>query len=78
MSAFPPSAAAPTQACRGAQAGYAPRLLPARAIRAWILRCAERAEERRILAQLTDWELRDIGITRADANAEADKWCWRI
>jgi uncharacterized protein YjiS (DUF1127 family) len=51
---------------------------PARAIRAWILRCAERAEERRILAQLTDWELRDIGITRADANAEADKWCWRI
>jgi uncharacterized protein YjiS (DUF1127 family) len=81
MSAFPPSAvAAPTQAYRDAQAGYAPRLLPApaRAIRAWILRCAERAEERRILAQLTDWELRDIGITRADANAEADKWCWRI
>jgi uncharacterized protein YjiS (DUF1127 family) len=81
MSAFSPSTvAALTPACRGAEAGYAPRFLiaSARRIRAWILRSAERADERRILAQLTDWELRDIGISRAEANAEADKWCWRV
>jgi uncharacterized protein YjiS (DUF1127 family) len=81
MSAFSPSTvAAPTPACRGAEAGHASRFLIASAhtIRTWILRCADRADERRILAQLTDWELRDIGISRAEANAEADKWCWRV
>ena len=80
MSAFLPSVvAAPTPAFRGTQAGHASRILiaSARTIRTWVLRCAERADERRVLPQLSDWELRDIGISRAEANAEADKWCWR-
>lgn len=76
---LPPVVAAPTPACRGAEAGDVSTFLvaPARTIRTWILRCAERADERRILAQLTDWELRDIGISRAEADAEAGKCRWR-
>jgi uncharacterized protein YjiS (DUF1127 family) len=49
---------------------------PARGILVWALRCAERASERRALARLTDWQLRDIGISRAEADAEAGKWSW--
>ncbi len=30
-------------------------------------------EERRQLAELEDWQLEDIGITRAQANAEAER-----
>ena len=53
-------------------------LIPStRAILAWVLRCAERSTQRRTLAQMTDWQLRDIGISRAEADAEAGKWCWR-
>jgi len=81
MSACLPSVvAAPTPAYPGARAGHAARFLiaSARTIRTWILRCAERADERRILAQLSDWELRDIGISRAEAHAEAKKSCWRL
>jgi uncharacterized protein YjiS (DUF1127 family) len=36
-----------------------------------------RARQRRELAQLDDHMLRDIGITRADALAEAGKVFWR-
>ena len=36
-----------------------------------------RAAERRALSQLSDWELHDIGISRAEAGAEAEKWFWR-
>jgi uncharacterized protein YjiS (DUF1127 family) len=50
---------------------------PARGILAWVLQCAERSAERRALARLTDWELRDIGISRTEADGEAGKWCWR-
>jgi len=50
----------------------------ARSVLAWVLRCAERAGERRTLAQLGDWQLRDIGISRADADDEAAKPCWRV
>jgi hypothetical protein len=40
--------------------------------------CAHvRAADRRALGQLTDWELKDIGISRAEAGAEAEKWFWR-
>ena len=49
----------------------------ARAILAWALRCAERSAQRRTLAQSTDWQLRDVGITRTEADGEAGKWCWR-
>ena len=44
---------------------------------AWLGRCRARAAERRALARLTDWDLRDIGITRADAETESEKWPWR-
>lgn len=48
-----------------------------RLVVAWIRRCVARAVERRELAQMSDWQLRDIGLTRADVAAEARKWFWR-
>lgn len=42
-----------------------------------IAHCIERAHQRRALASLDDHELRDIGITRADAAREAEKPFWR-
>jgi len=44
---------------------------------AWVWHCAERSAHRRSLAQLTDWQLRDIGLSRQDADAETSKWPWR-
>ena len=44
---------------------------------AWVWHCAERSGQRRNLAQMTDWQLRDIGISRQDADAEASRWLWR-
>jgi uncharacterized protein YjiS (DUF1127 family) len=35
-----------------------------------------RAAERRALAQLSDSQLQDVGITRAEADGEAGKWFW--
>jgi uncharacterized protein YjiS (DUF1127 family) len=53
-------------------------LLPrARRILAWALRCAERSAERRVLAEFGDWQLRDIGVSRAEAASEAAKWFWQ-
>jgi len=43
---------------------------------AWWRHCRARAAERRALAQLSEWGLRDIGITRAEAGGEAQKWPW--
>jgi uncharacterized protein YjiS (DUF1127 family) len=43
----------------------------------WIGRCMARAAERRALAEMCDWQLSDIGLTRADVAAEARKWFWR-
>jgi uncharacterized protein YjiS (DUF1127 family) len=37
----------------------------------------ERSRQRRALAELNDHMLRDIGLTRADAWAEAEKPFWR-
>jgi uncharacterized protein YjiS (DUF1127 family) len=37
----------------------------------------DRSRQRRQLAQLSDHMLRDIGLTRADAWAEAEKPFWR-
>jgi uncharacterized protein YjiS (DUF1127 family) len=48
-----------------------------RGVLAWARRCAERSAQRRALARLSDWELRDIGISRREAAAEAGKWWWR-
>ncbi|MBX4956372.1 DUF1127 domain-containing protein [Rhizobium lentis] len=37
----------------------------------------EKRRSRRTLSELTDDELRDVGLTRAQANAEASKsWFW--
>lgn len=44
---------------------------------AWMWHCAERSAQRRNLAQMTDWQLQDIGISRQDADAEASRWLWR-
>ncbi|MBK8160152.1 MAG: DUF1127 domain-containing protein [Rhodospirillaceae bacterium] len=48
------------------------------AISAWVIGCHERARQRRDLASLSDSQLKDIGLTRRDAVAEALKPFWRI
>jgi uncharacterized protein YjiS (DUF1127 family) len=52
--------------------GSFPRNLPA-IIRIWIARNNERHE----LGELTDHELADIGVSRAQALFEARKWFWQ-
>lgn len=39
---------------------------------------AERARQRRQLAGLSDWQLRDIGLSRADVDGETSKPFWRV
>jgi uncharacterized protein YjiS (DUF1127 family) len=43
----------------------------------WLRTCAERSAQRRALARLDDHSLRDIGVARAEAQAEAAKPFWR-
>jgi uncharacterized protein YjiS (DUF1127 family) len=43
----------------------------------WCARCSERSRQRQALAQLDDHDLKDIGMTRQQANAEAAKPFWR-
>ena len=43
----------------------------------WLYACAERRRQRLALLELNDSLLRDIGVTRAEAVAEASKPCWR-
>lgn len=53
---------------------------PARRLRAllgWIARLREQSRQRDALLSLSDYELRDIGITRYDAVTEAQKSLWR-
>ena len=47
------------------------------AVRAWLGAALERQRSRRALACLTDAELADIGLTRAEARAESGKPFWR-
>ncbi|NIR28247.1 MAG: DUF1127 domain-containing protein [Gammaproteobacteria bacterium] len=49
---------------------------PRRLLR-WLLDGMERARQRRELAQLDDRMLRDMGLTRSQARAEARKPFWR-
>jgi uncharacterized protein YjiS (DUF1127 family) len=42
----------------------------------WIRLCLARRRERRELAALTDAELKDIGVDRAEALAECARWPW--
>jgi len=44
-----------------------------RALLDWSRRSADRARQRRRLAEMTDRELKDIGLSRADAEGEAAK-----
>ena len=46
-------------------------------VAAWVRRCLARAVERRELAELSDWQLRDIGLTRTDVALEVRKRFWR-
>jgi uncharacterized protein YjiS (DUF1127 family) len=43
----------------------------------WCARCSARSRQRRALAQLGDNALKDIGVTRRQANAEAAKPFWK-
>lgn len=43
----------------------------------WLSTCAERRRQRLALLELSDSLLKDIGVSRADALAEASKPCWR-
>ena len=60
----------------GPIAGFRPFVKAVMDARAWAAQCRARAAERRALAQLTDWELHDIGISRAEAAGEAGNWFW--
>jgi uncharacterized protein YjiS (DUF1127 family) len=41
-----------------------------------LLRCAARISERRLLRELNDDQLKDIGLTRADVMRECRRWPW--
>jgi uncharacterized protein YjiS (DUF1127 family) len=57
------------------RAGAAPRRrLPPLLHTVWLWH--ERARQRRHLQHLSDHMLRDLGLTRADVHAEADKPFW--
>lgn len=43
----------------------------------WYARCSELSRQRQALAQLDDHDLKDIGVTREQANAEAAKPFWK-
>ena len=43
----------------------------------WCTRCSERSRQRQALAELDDHFLKDIGVTRQQAIAEAAKPFWK-
>jgi uncharacterized protein YjiS (DUF1127 family) len=53
------------------------RGMPATGLRPWIRSTVTRWRERRMLEMLDERTLRDIGISRSQALAEARKPCWR-
>lgn len=58
------------------RAGWLRRMSPTRLVEAvqfwW-----ERSEQRRLLAQLDDRMLRDIGVSHGEARQESGKWFWQ-
>ncbi len=45
---------------------------------ACVSKWATRRDTRKALARLTDWELRDVGLTPEEARLEASKVFWRV
>jgi uncharacterized protein YjiS (DUF1127 family) len=48
-----------------------------RGVLATVAKWQERRRTRRDLARFTEWQLRDIGLSRGQAMAEIDKPFWR-
>lgn len=48
-----------------------------RALRHTLARWRERAHGRGLLSRMSDRQLKDIGLSRLDANREARKFFWR-
>jgi uncharacterized protein YjiS (DUF1127 family) len=44
---------------------------------AWLRAAISRIRQRRVLAELDDRTLRDIGVSRSEVYHEANKPCWR-
>jgi len=42
----------------------------------WLMRCIDRSRQRASLVGLDERLLQDIGVTRAEANREAEKLFW--
>ena len=42
----------------------------------WLKLCAARRSERLTLRCLTDRQLKDVGLSRADVARECDRWPW--
>jgi len=56
-------------------AGAAPIRRPARLL-AWLALCLRRRRERLGLGELSDDQLKDIGLSRADVARECGRWPW--
>jgi uncharacterized protein YjiS (DUF1127 family) len=53
-----------------------PARRPLAALAAWLNACIETGRQRHALSLLTDDELRDIGLSRADVARECGRWPW--
>ncbi|WP_374377891.1 DUF1127 domain-containing protein [Dongia sp.] len=63
--------------CRQAAPGNLPRNLLQRLL-GWMAAAFERGRQRRTLGTLSDHQLKDIGLTRADVARETAKPFWRV
>jgi uncharacterized protein YjiS (DUF1127 family) len=60
---------------RGSRKRALPQVVALRLLRCVRL-CLDRWRERQTLAELTDTELRDIGLSRRDVARECARWPW--
>jgi len=64
---------------RGLRAGYAPRRRSAfRRVIDCLLLWQERASQRYRLAEMSDHQLRDLGLTRCEVERESEKPFWQL